>query len=95
MNLIILPMANDEFLSAEEWYELQSHGLGKRFKALVKQALSSIIRNPQRYSSNSLGYRRAFVKVFPYKVYYRIDNQDIVVVAFAHNHRKPDFWFGR
>ena len=95
MNLVILPLANDEYLSAEEWYELQSPGLGKRFKGLIKQTLAGILKNPNRYFSNPMGYRRAFVKVFPYKIYYRIDEQDIVVVAFAHNHRRPDYWLNR
>ena len=95
MILIVLPAANEEFEAAEEWYNLQSAGLGKRYKELVKQTLASVLRNPLRYQSDSLGFHRAFVKVFPYKVYYKIDGDDIIVVAFAHNHRKPEYWLHR
>ena len=39
--------------------------------------------------------RQFQVSGFPYKVAYRIREQDIYVVAVAHTSRRPDYWKGR
>lgn len=36
--------------------------------------------------------RSASVKVFPYRVIYYLTDTSVVIVAYAHNRRKPDYW---
>ena len=95
MKIEILPAAEREYVAARDWYESIQAGLGDRFALLVRESMRAIRRNPLRYRVDKRGYHRAFVSVFPYKIWYRIDDQLIIVVAFAHNHRRPDYWLDR
>ena len=39
--------------------------------------------------------RRCLVRRFPYGIIYGIEEDTIVVVSFAHLHRKPFYWIER
>ncbi len=49
MKIKIHELAAQEFDEAIEWYELQSKGLGKRFKKSVNSQLKRIKQNPDWY----------------------------------------------
>lgn len=36
--------------------------------------------------------RSASVRVFPYRVLYYLTDTEVVIVAYAHNRRKPKYW---
>jgi len=46
MKIKIHELASEEFDEAIEWYELQSKGLGKRFKQSVIEQIKKIKKNP-------------------------------------------------
>jgi mRNA-degrading endonuclease RelE of RelBE toxin-antitoxin system len=37
-------------------------------------------------------WRRLSLKVFPYRIIYRIEGSEIVVYALAHVRRRPGYW---
>ena len=39
--------------------------------------------------------RRCRLRRFPYSVVYTQDGNDLLVLAIAHQHRKPDYWRNR
>jgi len=39
--------------------------------------------------------RRFLFTRFPYSLFYGVDEETIVVIAVAHQHRKPDYWADR
>jgi mRNA-degrading endonuclease RelE of RelBE toxin-antitoxin system len=39
--------------------------------------------------------RRCRLRRFPYGLIYAIDEGDILIVAVAHTHRRPDYWRDR
>jgi mRNA-degrading endonuclease RelE of RelBE toxin-antitoxin system len=39
--------------------------------------------------------RRCRLRRFPYGLIYAIDRGDILIVAVAHAHRRPDYWRDR
>ena len=39
--------------------------------------------------------RRALVKQFPYGVIYSEEQQEILIIAVMHLHRKPEYWRNR
>jgi toxin ParE2 len=41
------------------------------------------------------GIRRCRLGRFPYGLIYTLDNGDILVLAVAHLHRRPDYWRDR
>jgi toxin ParE2 len=54
-----------------------------------------IERFPEAWHPLSEGIRRCRLGRFPYGLIYAMDNSDIVVLAVAHLHRRPDYWRDR
>jgi mRNA-degrading endonuclease RelE of RelBE toxin-antitoxin system len=95
MKIEILQIARLEFENAQEFYELEQSGLGARFENEIRQALLRIQQYPKVWSAKRKEIRRYFIHKFPYKIIYSIQKEIIVVLAFAHLHRKPDYWLDR
>ena len=95
MKIEILQVAYLEFRAAQEFYELEQSGLGARFENEIRQALLRIQQYPKVWSAERKEIRRCFIHKFPYKIIYSIQKEIIVVLAFAHLHRKPDYWIDR
>jgi mRNA-degrading endonuclease RelE of RelBE toxin-antitoxin system len=95
MKIEILQIARLEFENAQEFYELEQSGLGVRFENEIRQALLRIQQYPKVWSAERKEIHRCFIHKFPYKIIYSIQKEIIVVLAFAHLHRKPDYWIDR
>ncbi len=97
MKVRFLKVAEAEFDDAIEYYEIQQEGLGDRFKNNVEYAILRIVAFPEAFRPLSKRTRRCLVTKFPYGVIYqhRDDSKEILVVAIAHLHRKPDYWVSR
>jgi len=97
MNLPVIfrPQARREFDDAADWYEQRRTGLGARFVAAVQQVLDEVSANPQRYSEVFGDVREGIVQGFPYCVYYREENGQIIVLAVVHATRDPSVWQSR
>jgi plasmid stabilization system protein ParE len=82
------------------WYQQQRDGLGLAFLASLDRALELIRRWPQTGGlvddvAQDLEVRRVPVHRFPYFVAYLVHDADIVVLAVAHQRRRPRYWSGR
>ena len=95
MIIEILDIARLEFDAAKEFYEIEQPGLGTRFEEQIRNSLLRIRQYPQAWPSERKEIRRYLVHKFPYKILYSIQDEIIVVLAFAHLHRQPDYWIGR
>ncbi len=95
MNFKLLPEAQRELDEAYEWYMLQSEGLGERFLAEVVHSFGLIQQYPTAWHPLSANTRRCRLKRFPYGVIYAVDEQEVIVIAVAHLHRKPGHWTTR
>lgn len=96
MKVKIHELASKEFDEAVEWYELQSKGLGQRFRKSVFEQLKKIKRNPDWYLIEAGNIQKAYVPKFPYKILFTIENNEIIIIwAIAHIHRKPWYWQSR
>lgn len=95
MELIFTLLARDELVEAKRFYNRQQQGLGEQFKYEAKLASQRIADHPLAWQFESDPVRRFIFNRFPYKVLYVIREQKIVVVAVAHQHRAPDYWFDR
>ncbi|NTU50395.1 MAG: type II toxin-antitoxin system RelE/ParE family toxin [Desulfobulbaceae bacterium] len=92
MNVEIHELASKEFDDAIEWYEMQSKGLGIRFKRIVINQIRKIRQNPGWFLVETDAIYKAYIPKFPYKVLYTFDNERIIIWAIAHMHRKPWYW---
>jgi hypothetical protein len=81
-----------DLAEATRWYERQHKGLGAEFLLCVEEALDRIRLLPEGYREVGPGVRRVIVRRFPYGLYYRVDPDQIAVIALYHSKRDPRGW---
>jgi plasmid stabilization system protein ParE len=77
---------------AYDWYEEQSTGLGNRFAKEVDEYLDLIEKNPFQFAVQFSGrFRFALLRHFPFRIVYRINEEQkrIFVSAIFHTSRDP------
>jgi plasmid stabilization system protein ParE len=88
----VRPEARDDIEQASTWYERQRPGLGDNFLEQVLDALDRIAENPETYPVVHRQTRRAVLRRFPFGVFYRVEDDAIVVIAIMHGSRDPRAW---
>lgn len=86
------PEAEAELEEAALIYEARMAGLGKSFAANVERTIALVREYPEAGAIDGPGRRRMVVARFPYSVVYRQAADMIVVVAVAHQRRRPGYW---
>jgi len=89
------PEARDELLEAQAWYERRATGLGAAFGRAVEAAVESLQRTPQQYPVVHRDIRRVLLRRFPYAIFYRAADDEIIVLAVLHLARDPARWRSR
>ena len=89
--------AEPELFDAIRYYETTEPGLGEAFDAEVAKAVADTQWNPEAWPRFPGWDRLPIVRsrqvdVFPYRVVYFVRNQEIMIVAFAHQSRRPGYW---
>jgi toxin ParE1/3/4 len=90
-----LEQAEAEFLSEVQHYaQVQANG-AEQFRTAVEEAAARALSFPmagQPYRSKT---RRVFVKGYPFFLVYRPETAGIVILAVAHEARRPGYWLTR
>jgi plasmid stabilization system protein ParE len=86
------PEAEAELTDASLFYESRMPGLGKSFEAEVRRTILLLREFPDAGSPIGPSRRRVLVARFPYSVVYRRDPDAVVIVAIAHQRRRPSYW---
>jgi plasmid stabilization system protein ParE len=87
--------ARDELLEAQDWYERRAAGLGTAFARTVEAAVESLQRAPRQYPVVHRDIRRVLLRRFPYAIFYRADEDEIIVLAVFHLAGDPERWQSR
>lgn len=95
MRVIFTTVARSELRDATAFYELEYAGLGRRFEEEIKKAVLRIALYPEAWSIERGQVRKCVLHRFPYKILYSVENDHILIIAIAHQHRKPDYWVDR
>jgi len=95
MVIRFLKVAKQEMDESYAYYEQQMAGLGHDFLAEILATLKRIKQNPEAWHSFSDRTRRCLVNRFPFGIIYQLRENEILVVAIAHLHRKPGYWSSR
>ncbi|MBK7938435.1 MAG: type II toxin-antitoxin system RelE/ParE family toxin [Lewinellaceae bacterium] len=82
--------AQADYENAVVWYEGQKVGLGFDFSVRLAEVFESIGQFPERQRFIYDDRRFAFVKQFPYKVYFIVDEPNLHIIVFAILHEKRD-----
>jgi len=77
---------------AQEWYELQSSGLGEEFVAAMELQLKRLEQAPLLYAEVIPNVHRALLPRFPYGLFYAVRGDLVHVLAVLHDARNPSHW---
>ncbi|RNI21684.1 type II toxin-antitoxin system RelE/ParE family toxin [Flexivirga caeni] len=91
------PAARAELRDAAIWYDDRDTGLGDRLLATARAEVSFIQSWPDAaplYSGRRRVpvIRRKSVETFPYGIIYFVRDNEVIVVAYAHEKRRPGYW---
>lgn len=91
------PEAHDELRDAANWYDDEEPGLGEDFFDAIDETLQRILDWPLSAPvfpgwNDVPPVRGMRVRVFPYRVLYYVTDTRVVILAYAHQSRKPEYW---
>lgn len=78
-----------------EFFEEKRRGLGHDFLLCVEEALDKLQRNPLIYRKIHKELRRIPITRFPLRIFYLVQNQNIIVTALLHARKDPTSWRNR
>ena len=87
----LLP-AEVEMTEAALFYEEQFPGLGTDYLDDIQRCIDRIRSHPEIGQIIQGTIRRSQASRFPYSILYTIENDHILIIAVAHNRRKPFYW---
>ena len=92
------PRAAQEFIAAADWYEGERSGLGREFEAAIHAAIADLasgLFSGSRVPGRGPEVRRLVLSRFPYDIVFLPRPDEIVIVAVAHQARRPGYWRNR
>jgi toxin ParE2 len=95
VNVRVLEVAQHELDEAISYYNNQVAGLGDAFPLETVAAIERIRRFPEGWHPLGKDIRRCRLRRFPYGLIYHAAKDEILIIAVAHSHRRPDYWRDR
>ena len=87
--------AMEEVAEAIEHYNQASPRISDAFLSELDHVIQLLMDFPQTGTSVHDDFRSFPFRRYPFNVVYRIDSEELVVVAVTHQSRKPDYWRDR
>lgn len=86
--------AFNDIQNTSEWYEMQSKGLGLRYKNQTKKQINSLQKDPHIFSIKYNEIRCRKIEKFPFLIHYTINEELKIITVFAvfHTSRNPEIW---
>lgn len=93
MKVILLEPALHELTEARDYYLKQASArIAAAFVEQFDSTASLILAHPRLGKPLSSRVRALPISRFPYSVIYRITSEAIIVLAIAHQRRRPGYW---
>jgi toxin ParE1/3/4 len=83
----IRPAAQADLREARDWYDRRREGLGNEFLLAIADAMLALEEAPQRQPIYYRDFRRVLTERFPYRIFYRIEGQTVIVYRVLHGAR--------
>jgi toxin ParE1/3/4 len=92
--LIIRPEAEADLTDAAVWYDSREAGLGLELISEVNSAIARGLKNPESFTRvrRNPTIRRVITRRFPYRVFFIVRPDAIVVFAVLHAARHDRVW---
>ena len=95
MRVKLHPDARAELRAARNWYYERSPLSAIAFAQTVDKAIFKIRESSNTFPLAEHGTRKFTLQRFPFNIFYRTAETEIVIVAVAHQKRRPGYWFNR
>lgn len=79
--------AHADLREARDWYDQRREGLGSEFLLAVADAMLTLEESPARTPAYYRDFRRVLTERFPFKIFYRIEGQAVIVYRVLHGAR--------
>ena len=89
------PDARVEVREARNWYSERSPLSAIAFAHAVDNAVSRIVEAPTQYPLAEHRTRKLVLQRFPFNIFYLPGESEVVIVAVAHQKRRPGYWSSR
>jgi plasmid stabilization system protein ParE len=86
------PAAEAEARAAWVRYRAYDPAVAARFAAALDRAIGRISDSPNRWPNYLHGTRRLLLRRFPFAVVYRVGAERVLIIAIAHQRRRPGYW---
>lgn len=91
------PEATDELLDAIRYYHGERPGLGDDLADKARAAVQDILDSPDAWPrtpdwDEEPLLRGRKVGVYPFRIVYYVRRSEIIVIAYAHEKRRPGYW---
>lgn len=91
--VIFTPPARTELIDAQDWYESEAAGLGRRFRAAVDAVIDRMSANPRQFPLIHKNVRRALLRRFPYALMFVLEaDETLTIIGCFHGSRDPMNW---
>ncbi len=96
MNYQFHPDAFNEHYDSAAFYQSRLPGLGADYVAEFDAVMTHICTAPNFFPTIAApDIHKAGLNRFPFHVIYRVMSTQIIVLAVAHQRRRPAYWMGR
>ena len=89
MKVRILGSASRDLIDGYRFYEMQAEGVGAYFLDSLYSDIDSLIISAGMHSVHFGKYYRLLSKRFPFAIYYRVEDQTVLVYAVLDCRRHP------
>ena len=86
-SIIIRPGAEADLQNAKRYYDQQRSGLGNELVECVREAIVYLEENAERRPVCHRDFRRVLTRRFPYKIFYTIEGDRVIVFRVLHMKR--------
>lgn len=88
-DLSFAAVAREDVREIVLWYKNEVDGLENRFLFSLEVIISELRDNPLIYPIQFNNIRCGLLRRFPYKVYYTIDQETVIILGVIHVKRNP------
>lgn len=85
----LTPAAAADIKEAAAWYERRNPQAGSKLILAIDRAIGRISRHPLSCPAAPAGTHRAMLFGFPFQLYFRIEDEAVIVLACLHAARRP------
>lgn len=82
----------NEVEMAMDYYHEISSELSTDLRIKFTDAVSEATKRYKLYQPIRGQYRKVNLERFPYKIVFRLKEDTLMILAFAHHKRKPNYW---